>query len=80
MSMEKVLLQVKDERRIQDHKWGGSDHDDEHSVEEFCWYIKNYAGWSAQMASMNSPQKARKRLVQVAALAVAAVEMIDRKY
>jgi hypothetical protein len=41
--------------------------------------IQDYAGWARTMAGMNSPDKARNRLIQVAALAVAAVESIDRK-
>ncbi len=78
MSLEKVLLQVKDERRLQDHKWGGADHDDEHSTQDFCRWIKNYACWAEQKADGLNKNKARKRLIQVAALAVAAVEGIDR--
>lgn len=67
------------ERDRQDQKWGGPRHDDRHSVMDFVRYIRNYAGWAEQMADGNSLLKARRRLVQVAALAVAAVEMIDRR-
>lgn len=74
-----VLDEVAAERARQDGKWGGAAHDDEHSTAEFVQFIEDYAGWARQMASMNSPDKARRRLLQVAALAVAAVESMDRR-
>jgi len=74
-----VLDEIAAERRRQDGKWGGPAHDDEHSTAEFVQFIEDYAGWARQMASMNSPDKARRRLIQVAALAVAAVESMDRR-
>lgn len=76
---QKVLEQIRQERDRQDQKWGGPIHDDEHVTADFVQLIEDYAGWARVMAGMNSPDKARKRLVQVAALAVAAVESIDRK-
>ena len=74
-----VIAEVAEERGRQDGKWGGPDHDDKYTPAEFVQWIKDYAGWTRQMASMGSTDKARKRLIQVAALAVAAVESIDRK-
>ena len=74
-----VLDEIAAERRRQDGKWGGPAHDDAHSTAEFVQFIEDYAGWARQMASMNSPDKARRRLIQVAALAVAAVESMDRR-
>lgn len=76
---ETILAEVARERLRQDGKWGGPTHDDTHSTAEFVQWIEDYAGWARMMASMNSPDKARNRLIQVAALAVAAVESIDRK-
>lgn len=75
-----VLDEVAVERDRQDAKWGGSEHDDCHSTTDFVQFIVDYAGWARQMASMGSHDKARRRLIQVAALAVAAVESIDRKF
>jgi len=74
-----VLREVSQERDRQNAKWGGPEHDDQHPTEEFVQLIKDYAGWARAMSGMNSPDKARARLIQVAALAVAAVESIDRK-
>ena len=78
MSEHQVIHDLITERNRQDRKWGGPDHDDTHSVAEFVQIITDYAGWARQMASKGSDAKARRRLIQVAALAVAAVETIDR--
>lgn len=74
-----ALQDVLSERKRQDGKWGGPSHDDNHTTAEFVQWIEDYAGWARMMDSMQSFDKARRRLVQVAALAVAAVESIDRK-
>lgn len=75
-----IYHEIAGERSRQCDKGYDAAHDDRyHSVKDFVAFIKNYAGWALQMASMNSPDKARRRLIQVAALAVAAVELIDRK-
>ena len=75
----RALQDVGNERVRQDLKWGGAGHDDEHTTAEFVQLIEDYAGWARTMAGMQSDGMARKRLVQVAALAVAACEAIDRK-
>lgn len=74
-----VLLDVQAERARQDLKWGGAAHDDAHETSDFVELIEDYAGWARVMAGMGSDDKARVRLIQVAALAVAAVESIDRR-
>jgi hypothetical protein len=75
-----ALIDVGLERSRQDEKWGGKDHDDKHPVWEFVQLIQDYAGWARVMAGMGSYEKARRRLIQIAALAVSAVESIDRKH
>jgi hypothetical protein len=74
-----ILAEIETERDRQDAKWGGAVHDDRHQVADFATFIRNYVGWAEQMAINGAQEKARKRLVQVAALAVAAVESLDRK-
>jgi hypothetical protein len=76
---EAVVADVVAERERQDGKWGGADHDDTHEITDFVQWIEDYAGWARMMASMGSVGKTRRRLVQVAALAVAAVESMDRR-
>ena len=73
-----VLAEVATERNRQDEKFGGPAHDDQHPTATFVQLIEDYAGWARTMAGINSHDKARHRLIQVAALAVAAVESIDR--
>lgn len=73
-----VVAEVAAERERQDGKWGGPSHDDMHPVEYWVQLIQDYAAWARVMAGMGSRDKARRRLIQVAALAVAAVEKIDR--
>lgn len=75
-----VISEIFTERKRQDQKWGGASHDDNHSTFEFVQWIKAYADWARMMFSMKSYNKTRKRLIQVAALAVAAIESLDRKY
>ena len=75
-----ALFAVSKERARQDDKWGGPKHDDQHTTAEYIQWIEDYAGWARMMSQMESHDKARRRLIQVAALAVAAVESIDRKF
>lgn len=55
-----------------------AEHDDQQTTQYFAQMIIDYA-WVRAMANMQSPDKARRRLIQIAALAIAAVESIDRK-
>ena len=77
--MNGVLLEVANERQRQDEKWGGPSHDDFHSLHVWPRWIKNYASWADQMLDMRSYGKMRNRLIQIAAMAVAAVESLDRQ-
>lgn len=74
-----VLLEVAVERAHQDKKWGGPEHDDQYTALEFLQLVERYAILARVMSSRGSPGKARHRLIRVAALAIAAVESIDRK-
>ncbi len=70
-----VYDEIKQERARQDAKWGGPAHDDEHDIDDFGDFI---AQKLAHM-SAGSPAWKRAKLVQIAALAVAAIESADRK-
>lgn len=74
-----ILSEVAEERQRQDEKWGGAAHDDFHRPMDWHAIISDYNGWARRMLCMNSLEKARKRFIQIAALAVAAVESIDRR-
>ena len=65
------------ERARQDAKWGGPAHDDAHSVQEFVGFIHEHA--EKAIAPGTVAEATCQRLIEVAALAVAAVESIWRK-
>ena len=74
-----VLAELLDERRhqIDDHGWT-PDHDDLHSESDFAWLIARRA------VDMCHPDAAdvtdcRRLFVEIAAIAVAAIERIDRQ-
>lgn len=76
--VDPIYIEIAEERARQDVKWGGSAHDDEHAPFFWCQLIQDYAGWARVMAGMDNPAKYRRRMVQVATLAVAAAQSHDR--
>lgn len=67
---------VQAERHRQDMKWGGPEHDDTHSIYDWGNYICQRSFPLYQLpASEYSP---RRLLVEIAALALAAIESLDR--
>lgn len=78
MSTESVLSEVKIERERQHGKWDGVYDDTKYTPFDWHELISDYNGWARRMASMGSTDKARNRYIQIAALAVAAVEAIDK--
>jgi len=77
--MFEVLGEVEAERARQDGKWGGPANDDQYNPLDWHEMIADYNGWARRMAAMGSLDRARKRYIQIAALAVAAVEAMDRQ-
>jgi hypothetical protein len=67
-----VLGEVAAERAAQDAQWGGPEHDDEHGAGDWLHFISVK---TRKAAGEDSP---RRRFIQIAALAVAAVESMDR--
>jgi len=75
-----VLAAVVAERARQDGKWGGAQVDDARKTPaDWCLDIEAYNTWACQMHRMGSPDKYRRRMMQVAALAIAACESFDRQ-
>jgi len=74
-----VLVELLDERRnqIDRHRWT-PDHDDQHGTEDFAWLIARRAVQMCNAAAADVVD-ARRLLVECAAIAVAAIETIDRK-
>lgn len=71
----RVLDNIMRERDHQDAKWGGPEHDDEHSEEDWQEFIDDRI--DSGVFPMRKPY--RQRMVEVAALAIAAIESFDRK-
>lgn len=70
----KVLLEVKKERDKQDIRWGEQNH------ERFKWLaiLGEEVGEANRGALEQDPENYRAELIQVAAVAVAMVESLDR--
>jgi hypothetical protein len=73
-----ILLEVQEERVRQVHKWGLS-LDDKNGFSDWHEVIADYNGWARRMFCMGSADKGRRRLVQLASLAVAQIETLDRQ-
>lgn len=68
-----VLLEVSEERARQDAKWGGPTHDDQHGPEEWeAFLMKRIPAFS------RADRAFRRRMIEIAALAIAAVQSYDR--
>jgi len=73
----KVIAEVIQERKNQDRQWGGPAHDDAHAEYDWVCYIDRQAGLIH--SERDSASSVRSRFIKIAALAVAAVESIDRR-
>ncbi len=78
MTTKGILAEIVAERDRQDGRWGGAAHDDDMTMDAFAQLIGDYAGWARVKVREGSFDEARLRLVQVAALAVASIERLDR--
>lgn len=74
-----VYDDVVQEREYQDAKWGGPEHDDTHTSKEFLDFIDRKIRRANHEWFIQQDKEVRKKLIQIAALAVAAVESIDRQ-
>lgn len=73
---DRVLDDVLSERARQRRKWSGVFNDDDYTPEQWLNLMGRYAD---KVRHAFGIEDQRKRLVQVAALAVAAVEALDRQ-
>jgi len=75
MNISLILQEVISERQRQDEQWGGIEHDDKHGPDDWVSFICYQAN---KISPYNSFTDNRERFVKVAALAVAAIERMDR--
>lgn len=74
---EKVIEEIMAEREYQDHKWGGENHDDEHTWHDWVTYLIKHM--SRAVVFPFNFETFHYQMVRVAALAVAAAEWSERK-
>lgn len=71
---KRILVEVEGERDRQNEKWGGPSHDAQHGPRDWAAFITEHLG---KALDATRPQDYRRRMLQVAALAVAAIETAD---
>jgi hypothetical protein len=85
LSRAAALSDVVYEREQQDEKYGGVEHDDLHNPNDWIVLVTRYASDAAARPACNDDwteddaARFRKNMVRAAALAVAAIEYIDRQ-
>lgn len=70
----KVYDDIRWERADQDKQWGGEAHDDTHGPWDWREYIEKQL-----LLARRGEGSQRERFVKIAALAIAAIESIDRR-
>lgn len=82
MTRISIFNEIEAERAYQDGKWGGKDVDDTHNGPyQWTTYINNYAtAWYKKGVPFGDlpVEEFRKSMIKVAALAIAAIEQVDR--
>lgn len=78
-SVEAIFQEIREERFRQVEQWGGAEFDDEQSALDFFAYIHKQRFKGSESATRGNIADTRERFIKIAALAVAAVESIDRK-
>lgn len=79
--LQTILEQIAAERGRQDANWGGPDHDDGHERRDWLSFIVEHVDRAKKVIPRRGPQdldEHRNQLVQIAALAVAAIQAHDR--
>lgn len=80
-----IYKQIDGRRDKQDTKYGGPEHDDGHVPNDWIALITRYAGEAAaypacsKSLTQGDEVRFRARMLDVAAIAVAAIEQIDRR-
>jgi len=72
----KALQDVATERQRQDAKWGGPEHDDTHPISDWQQFISQRA---ENLVYRGNPERMYELFIEIAALAVAAAESMDRR-
>jgi hypothetical protein len=77
LSQSELLVAIHDERLYQDIKWGGAANDDHNTPRDWWAFITKYAAPALYNGASYHYQ--RSAWIKVAALALAALESLERK-
>jgi len=75
----KIIGEIQEERKVQDAKWGGYSHDDDHDRDLWVKLLRKHQTRALKAMNKGDLDEYRKHMVRVAALAVAALESHDRR-
>lgn len=75
--MDRIFDEIRAERERQDAQWGGSEHDIYVRSSDWLAVVDKFAR-NADRAYPLNPEEYRRRMMQIAAIAVAACEAYDR--
>lgn len=79
MTQKRILAEVAEERTWQDSRWGGAEHDDRHTPAEWVALLARHLGLAVDDGGETTdPERFRRQMIRLAALAVAAAESFDR--
>ena len=76
---EAIFHEIVAERGRQNEKHGGPQHDDTHSIYDWVLFMRGRLCDAAEARGAAAAGIRRRKLIQVAALAVAAIESMDRR-
>jgi hypothetical protein len=82
--IDDILEEIKNEREHQDQKWGGPEYDDKTRLWDFATLVgarSHHINLNSRPGYVTSDHHSvyRRLFVEIAALAVAAIESIDRR-
>ena len=75
-SRDLILIDISEEREYQEARWGEA-FDDRNTINDWITYITSYAGSMYSFKTTDS-EALKKKFIKVAALAVAAIETLER--
>ena len=73
-----IYEDIQEERERQNAEWGGEEHDGQHTHRDWCSFIVRKLGNAQQSAEQGHWASYQKEMIQVAALVVADLEVLQR--
>jgi sugar phosphate isomerase/epimerase len=79
-NLKAIWREILDERNMQDAQWGGPAHDDIHVRSAWCGFIRKFVNRAENTCvGLGREAEYEGRMIQIAALAIAAIESSRRK-